>query len=262
MPAPLLVTFLDTILFPNREWLEEFSSAYRELVGVPFTCNLRADFVDRATAHILREAGCRIVRFGLESGDEELTTKVLRRGLTVERLAEGFRLLRDEGIERWSYSMVGLPRETLRKALKTIRLNAEVEPEQVIYFIFTPYPGTKLRELCASEGMLTDREFDNYRIGVAARVPTFKETDVLFVHYFHRHLIRLYSLANRLPEPAGRLWIAFLDNVLSSPLFPRGPIARARRSYGRIRHGLGERIARRSQRLYRILGGTAPAPAR
>jgi len=253
------VTFLDTILYPDAEWLAEFAPAYRELVGLPFSCNLRADFVDRVTARLLREMGCRTVRLGLESGDEEMTAKVLKRGLKVERIEEAFRLLADEGIARWSYNMVGLPGETLRRALKTIRVNAEVEPEEVIYFIFYPYPGTKLRELCAAEGLLTDREYDNYRVGVTLHSALFKELDVLFVHYFHGGLIRLYALAKRLPRRSRSTWYALVDAILTSPLVPRGLLARSRRAYGSLRHEWGNHLARRSSRLYRLFGGTAPS---
>lgn len=258
MPDARCVTFLDSILFPSREWLREFVPLYVEHVGMPFSCNLRPDFVTDEVAELLRGMGCQSVRLGVESGNEDMTTRVLNRQLSVNDIRTAFRILREHGIRRWSYNMVGLPGETIHKALDTVRLNAEVDPDLVLSFMYYPYPGTRLRDRCVSEGLLTDKEFDHYLIDAGTRSPTFSRTDILFIHRFFARLIRLYSLGRSWPPPLRRAWERALNSILVSPLLPRWAFVFVRERYKRLRHTVGEYLVRRSPRLYHALGGTDP----
>lgn len=261
MPDAADVSFVDAILFPDREWLEAFAPLYRERVGLPFACNMRADRVDAGVAATLKAMGCRTVRFGVESGDPVLTRDVLRRGLDIEDIRRAFALLRAHGIERWSYNMVGLPRETLPRALQTVKLNAELAPELALAFMFFPYPGTELHRLCREHGWLTHDEFDHYQAGAAVRLPGFPRPDVVFVHRWFRSLVRTYAMVRRVPPPLGTLASKALDATLASPLLPRAAMVRASDGWRMLRHAFGERLVERAPRLYRALGGRDPAGA-
>ncbi len=257
-PGTTAVQFLDAILFPNKAWLREFAPLYKQRIGLPFNCNMRADMVDPDVAEILADMGCRVVRFGVESGDPWMIREVLERGLTVDDLRRGFACLERVGIQRWSYNMVGLPYEDLRRALATVRLNGELGPDLAIPFLFYPYPGTKLQSVCKEEGWLTGREFDHYFDGVSLQQPRFPEGDVLFVHRFFTRLIPLYGLARGWPDARRRAWWRMVDTVLASPVLPRGALVRFRDAYKTRRHRLGEFLVDRSPGLYRLLGGTDP----
>lgn len=258
-PRAQEVQFLDAIFFPHVAWLREFAPLYKELVGLPFSCNLRADFVTEEVAAILLDMGCRIARFGVESGDETLTREILKRGLTLDDIRRAFAMLGRHGIDRWSYNIVGLPEEDFRTALKTIRLNAEIKPDLALAFIFYPYPGTVLYDHCAEAGYLTDREYDHYFQGAATHYPNFPEGDILFLHRFFGSLMRLYGKATMWPVPRRERWWGLLDSVLASPLLPRGTIVRFHLLYRSLRHRVGETLVSRSPGIYRFLGGTDPA---
>jgi anaerobic magnesium-protoporphyrin IX monomethyl ester cyclase len=259
LPGAKLVSFGDAIFFPNRRWLADFVPLYLEHVGLPVSCNLRADFVDEETVPLLKQLGTTVVRLGVESGNERMTREVLRRHLGIEDLRRAYRLLREAGIERWSYNIVGLPGETLPMALETVRLNAELDPELALAFIFYPYPGTDLHRLCRDEGLLTDREYDHYKVGVTIRNPRFADGDVLFVHRWFGRLIRAHRAARRLPGWLARPAQAALDGVLASPVLPRGTIVGAGEAVRGFRHAVGERLVGRAPSLYRLLGGRAPS---
>jgi anaerobic magnesium-protoporphyrin IX monomethyl ester cyclase len=252
------VQFLDAILFPNLRWLKEFAPLYKELVGLPFSCNMRADFVTDEVAAIMADMGCEIVRFGVESGDDYITTKILDRLLELDDIRMAFKVLRKHGIHRWSYNIVGLPEESLKLALKTIQLNAEIDPELAIPFIFYPYPGTALFDLCQEKGYLTDKEFDHYFQGVATRMPGFSEGDILFSHRFFRSLISVYQVGNRWPETGRRRWVNLVNVFLTSPLLPRHTIVKIHSGYKNMRHNMGEFLVHRSPGIYKLLGGTDP----
>lgn len=258
MPDAPLVGFMDSIVFPNRTWLREFATLYRERVRKPFSCNVRADFVTDETAELLHEAGCAVARLGVESGNEDMSVRVLNRQMTSDDIRKAFKILREHAIERTSYNMFGLPGETLDKALDTVRLNAEIDPDASVPFIFYPYPGTRLHDRCSEEGSLTEREFDHYLMDVSTSSSTFARGDILFVHRFFSRLVGLYSVAKDWPPPLRHEWWGFLDWFLASPLLPRRVIVGVRERYRRVRHMAGEYLVKRSPRLYLWLGGTDP----
>lgn len=258
LPQAPQIRFFDNVFFARQDWLEEFTGLYRQRVARPFSCNLRADLVTPVVARLLADAGCNEVRFGVESGDEDLTRRVLRRGLTVEHIRRAFALMREVGIPTNSYNIVGLPGENLRKALSTARLNAEIGPRVAISFIFYPYPRTDLHTLCAERGWLTGREYDHYLLGVTARVPGFRQSDILFVHRFFRQLVRIYAVAAGRSPRWRRRWYAGVDALLTSPLFPRALLVWSWDAYKRLRHRIGEPLRVRRPRLYVLLGGTDP----
>lgn len=252
------VQAVDTILFPNKAWLRRFAPAYRETIGLPLNANLRADMVDEEVVDLLVQCGCKTARLGVESGDPWMTSEVLDRRLGIDDIRRAFHLLERAGIERWAYSMVGLPHENLRRALSTLRLNGEIGPDLAIPFIFYPYPGTRLHEVSREEGWLSEREFDHYFHDVMLDQPDFSRGDVLFLHRFFGNLIGLYGVGRRWPERRRIAWMNAVDAVLRSPLLPRGAIADLFGHYKGSRHRVGESLVHRSPRLYRLLGGTDP----
>jgi radical SAM superfamily enzyme YgiQ (UPF0313 family) len=201
---------------------------------------------------------CEVVRFGVESGDEEMTRHVLTRGLRIDDIRRAFEILRRHGIKRWSYNMVGLPEETLARALATVKLNAEIMPEFAIPFLFYPYPGTRLHELCRERGYLTEREYDHYFAGVMVDLPNFSEGDILFVHRYFHTLMRLYGLARGWSSRRRMFYWSLLDRIFQSRWLPRGILARVREKYKKLRHRVGELLVHRHTTLYRLLGGTDP----
>jgi radical SAM superfamily enzyme YgiQ (UPF0313 family) len=148
------IFFADDLFASDNRWLAEFGPIYRERIGIPFMCVTRADRVDAETARLLREAGCRTVSFGVESGSERIRRQILGKAIddaTIVRCAE---LLHAEGIRVQTSNMFCLPGETLDDALDTIRLNVRIRADFVFTPLFLPFPGTRLADDCIGKGYL------------------------------------------------------------------------------------------------------------
>jgi anaerobic magnesium-protoporphyrin IX monomethyl ester cyclase len=52
--------------------------------------------------------------------------------------------------------MIGLPGETPEEIEQTLAFNDELAPDDFGYFVFYPYPGTKLFHICRTEGFLPE----------------------------------------------------------------------------------------------------------
>lgn len=211
--------FMDSILALKRDWFMEFIDLYIKEINLPFNCRLRSDLLDEEIVVKLKEADCYMAHLGIESGDEAMRYKYLSRKMSDRQIIDSFRWLQQYKIPTLTYNIVGLPHETPRKALKTIKLNARVGSKRMITSIFFPYPNTRLAAIAREAGFIGD-EVD-YSELVALKQPQFSRYEIIFAHRYFRFFTALYRLVFRLPEPLSRAAERFLDWLFCTKLLPR-----------------------------------------
>lgn len=148
------VFFADDLFAANKNWLREFAALYRSEIAIPFMCLVRADRIDREIVSLLHSAGCHTVSFGIESGNEQLRTRLLHKQITDEQIRRCAKLLKEYGVKIQTSNMFCLPDETFADACMTIRLNIEIGADFVFTPLFMPFPGTKLAAYCQQQGYL------------------------------------------------------------------------------------------------------------
>jgi anaerobic magnesium-protoporphyrin IX monomethyl ester cyclase len=157
-----IVQFRESI-FPWREaWLIEFAERYRQAVGLPFYCHVRADLLTAKRVTLLRRAGCVSVNLGIECGDPVYRREVLGRPMTDEQIVEACRLLKQNGIRILADNMLGLPAAPPGTDWATLRLNRRCQVDYALAMIFQPYPGTDLGRRACELGLF---DGDHERLG-------------------------------------------------------------------------------------------------
>ncbi|HEX9115552.1 MAG TPA: radical SAM protein [Anaerolineae bacterium] len=154
------VIFMDDTFIVNRQWLARFAPRYREEIGLPWWCQVRANLVNEEIVGILREGGCVSVSYGLEAGNDKLRNEVLNRHMSRAQIINASKLLRESGIAFSTNNMLGLPGGNLATDLETLDLNIEARPAYANVFLFQPYPKTQLGEMAYSMGWM-DGTFDD-----------------------------------------------------------------------------------------------------
>jgi radical SAM superfamily enzyme YgiQ (UPF0313 family) len=110
---------------------------------MPWTCNSRVDFVDPEMLHLMAQAGCTWISWGIESGSEEVLRRA-RKGIKLEQVEQALRWAREAGIRNWGYFIIGLPGETEETIQETIRFSKRLPLDLVLFHIAAPYPGSPL----------------------------------------------------------------------------------------------------------------------
>ena len=91
---------------------------------------------------IARRAGCYRLHYGVETHSNE-GLRALNKGITIDRIHEVFRMTRDAGLLSIAYMMIGCPHETSpEEVMKVIPFMRQLNPDYVVYSLFTPYPDT------------------------------------------------------------------------------------------------------------------------
>lgn len=213
-----MLDFDDDILFLWRKWAEEFTEKYSREIGLPFICNARANLTTKALVDLLKKAGCCHVKFGLESGNEYICNEVLNRNLTIEQVKEAFALCKEAGLITESFSMVGIPYETPRTVLDTIKLNSAIGVDKMQVTIYQPYQGTKLADLCEEEGFFVRKDLEPDWFSPALELSTVSRSQVLMFRDYFKVLVRYYQIIRKLPGGTSDIAMRFSDRLLSCAL--------------------------------------------
>ena len=140
------IWFADDIFGFKVAWVNEFAAALAAGGGgVPFTIQLRADLVNPRMAEALRNAGCREVWIGAESGSQKILD-AMNKGTRVAENIQARRLLGNVGIRVGYFLQLGYLGEELDDILATRRLVDEARPDDVGVSVSYPLPGTKFYE--------------------------------------------------------------------------------------------------------------------
>ena len=141
---------LDDDLFTfYRQYVEQFCKAYTKISSLPFVVNAHVGFFEKNRARYLADAGCKIVKFGVESGSERIRRQILQRRMKNDSIVKAIATAHQYGLHTSVFLMIGLPGETQEDVMETIYLMARARPGRYRWSFFFPFPGTKAYELSA-----------------------------------------------------------------------------------------------------------------
>ncbi len=112
-----------------------------EKINIKWTCNSRVDYVDEEMLALMGKAGCRLISWGIESGNEEILKKA-RKGADPAKAERALRWARQAGIMNWGYFIIGLPGETEETIRDTIEFAKKLPLDIALFHVAAPYPGT------------------------------------------------------------------------------------------------------------------------
>jgi len=122
-------------------------------LGVTWSCTSRVT-TDYETLRAMKEAGCRLLIVGYESGDPQILKNV-RKGATVEMALRFTKNCRKLGLKVHGDFIVGLPGETRETIRRTIEFAKRLDCETIQVSVAHPYPGTEFYDWALRNGLLT-----------------------------------------------------------------------------------------------------------
>lgn len=142
--------FDDSGTFPAGKWLETFCKGMIDRgynKKILFSSNMRYGCLSGDLARLMKKAGWRKVKMGLESANQPTLDK-LNKGVKVQDIVDGSRWLSKAGIDIHLTVMVGFPWETRKDAENTLSLARMLMnkgwAEMLQSTVLVPYPGTPL----------------------------------------------------------------------------------------------------------------------
>ena len=196
-------------------WLKKFcelmiQSGYNE--KVIYSCNMRFGAVNLEEYKLMKKAGFRLLKYGLESGCQKTIDK-LDKGTRVDGVVDSCRDAKKAGLTVHLTMMVGYPWETKEDAMQTVKLSRYLmrkgHADVLQSTIVVPYPGTPLWKEGIEKGWFRQGidPYDYERFDMAEpvfNVPDMTPIEVeglcrknyyIFLHpeYILRHLTKIRS---------------------------------------------------------------------
>lgn len=123
-------------------------------LGLTWSCTSRVT-TDYETLKAMREAGCRLLIVGYESGDQQIL-KNIKKGATIERARQFTKDAHKLGLVIHGDFILGLPGETRDTIQNTIAFAKELDVETIQVSVAHAYPGTELYDFAVKNNFMVN----------------------------------------------------------------------------------------------------------
>ena len=145
----------DTFLTMSKKEFDKWAEMYSKY-KLPFFTQTRPELLSPYQAKTLKELGCIKLNMGVEHGDPKFRREVIGRIYENEKAIDAFNIATEAGLSTTCNFIIGYPFETLENCWKSVELASQLNCSDINAFIFTPYHGTPMRDMCVKAGFVSD----------------------------------------------------------------------------------------------------------
>ncbi len=141
------VVFADENFGLDLRHMEDICSLYvKEGLSrsLGWSCQTRVERITEEWVQIANSAGCNMLSFGIESGDEHIRMEVYNKKITDEQIKRAVKILRKHSIICGINIIVGCPQDSRESINKSFKLIREINPIPAAFTFYNPLPETTL----------------------------------------------------------------------------------------------------------------------
>jgi hypothetical protein len=150
-----MVLVLDELFSIRKGRIYDFCERMKKY-SLKWTVQLRVDRIDAQMLTTLKDAGCFLISYGLESASEHIL-KSMKKHITLSQIEKALQLTHDRGIAIQGNFIFGDKEETWKTANDTLRWWRTHRTYQVNLTRVCAYPGTELYKHAMDTGAIKDR---------------------------------------------------------------------------------------------------------
>ena len=151
----------DTFTIGKERVLGICAEILKRGIEVIWSCMGRVDTVDEEMLSHMYLAGCRKIKFGVETGSQKIMASI-KKGIDLAKVTPAFEAAKRSGLEVHGTFMIGSPGETPETVRETIELAKRLPNDSLQFSIATPFPGTEFYDYCKGNGLLVTDDWSNY----------------------------------------------------------------------------------------------------
>ena len=161
------VFFMDDDLMFSKSRLREFCNLYKEAgLKIIWGCQARANMADLEILKLMKEANCKQITYGFEAGSQRILDLLKNNTTKIEQNKRAVRLTKEAGILACGSFMIGNPGETEEEIEMTKQFIIKNNLDGFGATITTPFPGTKLWQMCEEKGIIPKKiDWNEFNLG-------------------------------------------------------------------------------------------------
>lgn len=139
--------FADPLFGADQKHFEKLMHLYKQeglAELLPWACETHVEIITERWAQKAAQSSCMFISLGVESADDSLRKDTLGKHLEAQQITRAVSCLEKNNIMYIFYLMLGMPGETLRSAINTVRLALYYNPVKTYFLFFLPLPRTPL----------------------------------------------------------------------------------------------------------------------
>ena len=160
--------FMDDNFTLHQPYLKELCQRIIDRgLDISWACpnGVRLDSLRPDSLRLMEASGCYSFAVGIEVGSQR-TLDSIKKEVTIARIREQLQMIRDttSKIRVTGFFILGLPQETQRDVLDTIRFSLSLPIDRANFFNYSPFPGTELFEDLRETGRLAMLDYSRVYI--------------------------------------------------------------------------------------------------
>jgi len=145
----------DTFTINKRRVTQICDEIINRRLGLDISIRTRVDLIDEEIIKKLKQAGCKRIQYGIESGNQRILD-LLKKKITLDQTRKAVKMAKKYNIDTLGEFMIGSPGEGEREVFDTVKFAIELDLNYVLFNITTPYPGTELYKMGMEKGLFED----------------------------------------------------------------------------------------------------------
>lgn len=137
----------------HKKWLIDLcKEILHRGLDVRWGCNSRVDTIDDERATWMRKAGCWVVAFGFEHGNQAMLDH-MKKGARVDKAYDAVRVCRRNGLQVHGFFVIGMPWETRETLEETFHFVKSLDTDYFDFNIAYPLPGTEYYDIVQRDNL-------------------------------------------------------------------------------------------------------------
>ncbi|MBI4042667.1 MAG: methyltransferase domain-containing protein, partial [Deltaproteobacteria bacterium] len=149
----------------HKEWTVEIC---RQIIDaglkIRWGSNSRVDTIDEERLFWMKKAGCWVIGFGFESGNQEMLDK-MKKNATLEDARQAVKHCKKYGVRVYGLFLLGLPWESRQTAMETIHFAQELNPDFADFNIAYPLPSTEFYQVARDAELFDEDKLHGFDYG-------------------------------------------------------------------------------------------------
>jgi radical SAM superfamily enzyme YgiQ (UPF0313 family) len=144
--------FYDDLFVGSRPRLQEVCEMIiNEKLPFTWSCCARVDFIHVDMLQLMKDAGCWMIEYGIESGSQRIIDS-MRKNISKEKIRETINATYDTGIVTKGNFIFANPGETHDSIMESIEFACSIKLTYFQHTFLTPLPGSEIYETASRYG--------------------------------------------------------------------------------------------------------------
>lgn len=193
----------------KKDWVIEFcEEIIKKNLKIRWGTNSRVNTLTEEVVRVMKKAGCDVIGFGIESGNQKILDK-MGKNITLKESRQAVELCNKYRIKTLLFFLLGLPWENQKTIKDTINFAKELPGTFYTFSIAYPFPGTEFAKIAKENNLLTKHSLYGFDYAKPAVKTYFLSNDDLIfyrkkalkeVYFRPQYILRVLSQARSLKE--------------------------------------------------------------